>query len=98
MPSRPILSTKDLRWRIPKMSFVEKVKLSRGNLVYLVRGKDDGKPAWHYVFVDKLKQPLFLEAVESGTVDCAQFGEILESGWGENPNPEITRSIEKRYG
>ena len=57
---------------------------------YLVRGKDRGKPAWHYVMVVKPLLGLFLKRTKGGRLDVADFGTVLKSGWGENP-PESTR-------
>ena len=57
--------------------------------IYLVRGKDRGKPAWHYVLVEKHLLGLFLKWTSGGSLDVADFGDVLKSGWGENP-PENT--------
>jgi len=67
------------------------------NLVYLVRGKDKGKPAWHYVLVEKLKLPMFKKAI-GGTMDVSEYGKIIHSGWGEDPPPELVKKIEQEYG
>ena len=53
--------------------------------VYLVRGKDKGKPAWHYVLVDKDLLGLFLKKTKGGSLDVADFGAVLRSGWGKDP-------------
>jgi len=53
--------------------------------LFLVRGKDRGKPAWHYVMVEKCLLGLFLKRTNGGQLDVADFGIVLESGWGENP-------------
>lgn len=58
--------------------------------LYIVRGKDKGKPAWHYVTVEKSLLGLFLKQTEGGSLDVADFGTVLKSGWGENPS-ESTR-------
>ena len=57
--------------------------------VYLVRGKDKGKAAWHYVRLQKHFGGLFLKRVKGGSLNVADFGAILRSGWGEDP-PEGT--------
>ena len=57
--------------------------------VYLVHGFDSGNPAWHCVMVEKLLQSLFLKRWKGGRIDVADFGTILESGWGKDP-PENT--------
>ena len=57
---------------------------------YLVRGKESGRAAWHYVLVKKHLLGLFLKLTNGGSVNVADFGDVLRSGWGEDP-PEGTR-------
>lgn len=78
-------------------SYTDKIKKTP-DLVYLVRGKDGGRPAWHYVLVMKKLLPVFLEKTRGGTVDVAQYGSILYSGWGENPPDDIVAKIKEEYG
>ena len=52
---------------------------------YLVRGKDRGRAAWHYVLVKKHLLGLFLKQTQGGSLDVADFGDILRSGWGKDP-------------
>ena len=67
--------------------------------VHLVRGKDHGKPAWHYVLLvdDEDTIELFKETLKSGTVDVTNYGQVMESGWGKDPPNEVTDKIEKKY-
>ena len=53
--------------------------------IFLVRGKDKDNPAWHYVMVKKCLLGLFRKRTNGGQLDVADFGIVLESGWGENP-------------
>ena len=67
--------------------------------VYLVRGKDRGKPAWHYVLVvdDQETITKFKEALSSGHLDVADYGQVLESGWGKDPPNDVKEKIDKTY-
>jgi hypothetical protein len=78
-------------------SYTEKVT-RRSDLVYLVHGKDRDRDAWHYVLVDKNKLPLFLKQIETGSIDVALYGDVLRSGWGKNPPPEVVKEIEDEFG
>ncbi|WP_253300188.1 hypothetical protein [Wolbachia endosymbiont of Chironomus riparius] len=80
-----------------KRSFADATKRSRADLVYLVRGKDRGNAAWHYVLVDKDKKEMFLAKSKTGAMDVADYGEILHSGWGENPPQEIVDKINEEF-
>ncbi len=79
-------------------SFADATRRSRADLVYLVRGKDRGKPAWHYVLIDKDKKEMFLAKSRTGAMDVADYGEILYSGWGEDPPQEIKDKITEEFG
>ena len=59
--------------------------VKQSNYVYLVHGKDRGRPSWHYVMVKSNLDEKFLEKIKTGTVDVAQFAHVIESGWGEDP-------------
>lgn len=79
------------------MSFLEKVQTSRSDMLYLVRGKADGIPCWHYILVDKQKLPMFKIRVKTNQIELADYGQILESGWGENPSEEIQAKIKQQF-
>ena len=64
---------------------------------YLVRGKERGRAAWHYVLVKKHLLGLFLKRVKGGRVNVAEFGDILQSGWGKDPPKGTTNKILKKY-
>lgn len=69
------------------------------NHVYIVKGQDEGKDAWCFVLVDDAKLSQFRR--DLGTVDKMEllhYGEILESGYGQEPPDIVTKSIKKKYG
>ena len=65
--------------------------------IYLVRGKDRGKPVWHYVLVERHLLGLFLKRTNGGRLDVADFGRVLNSGWGKDPPEETIDKILKDY-
>ncbi|AHX11273.1 hypothetical protein NHE_0315 [Neorickettsia helminthoeca str. Oregon] len=77
--------------------FAEGVRKKRSDCVYLVRGKDRDRAAWHYVLVDKVKKEMFLAAAKSGSLDVKDYGEVLYSGWGEDPPEHIKKKIDEEY-
>jgi hypothetical protein len=81
--------------------FEKVVKKKRNPLegkVFLVRGKDNGRAAWHYVLVSKERE-IELKKQRAGTnIDVADYGKIIKSGWGEEPSDEIKKQIEEEYG
>ena len=62
---------------------------------YLVRGKVRRRAAWHYVLVKKHLLGLFLKRMNGGSLDVADFGDVLRSGWGKEPPEGTTDKILK---
>ncbi|MGL9725464.1 MAG: hypothetical protein ACR5KV_01775 [Wolbachia sp.] len=83
---------------VNERSFADATKRSRSDLIYLVRGKDRGRSAWHYVLVNKEKREMFLAKSRTGSIDVADYGEILYSGWGEDPLQAIVDKINEEFG
>ena len=63
-----------------------------GERIYLLRGRNRGKPAWYYVQVEKVLLPLFLRCI-GGDLDVADFGLILKSGWGKDPPENVRKNV-----
>ncbi|XP_077977942.1 uncharacterized protein LOC144433508 [Glandiceps talaboti] len=67
--------------------------LSSSDYMYLVRGTDRGKRAWHYVQVDRMKYPLFMKNTNGGSLDVVEYGNVVKSGWGEEPPTSVREEI-----
>ena len=69
--------------------------------VYLVRGLnvERGWPVWQYVMLvdDEVMVEMFKEAISQGRVDVRDYGQVLESGQGENPPNEVKDRMEKDF-
>ena len=66
---------------------------------YLVRGKEKhtGRAAWHYVLVKKHLLGLFLKRTNGGSLDVADFGDVLGSGWGKDPPKGTGSKLHKEH-
>lgn len=78
-------------------SVTRRSKLHQGE-IYLSRGLHQGRPIWHYLLVDKMKLPILLKDAQRGTVDLAMYGNIIFSGFGEQPPKEVSEFVRKKYG
>lgn len=65
--------------------------------IFLVRGHDNTRSAWHYVEADRAVIDIFRKKTRGGAVDVAMYGEVVTSGWGTNPPLEVVKSVEERY-
>jgi hypothetical protein len=82
------------------MGFVDALKASKSDLVYLVRAKEkpSNEDAWYYVQVHtKQKLPVFLEKVKTG-LNLTDYSDVLYSGWGTEPPEEIKEKIKEQFG
>lgn len=77
--------------------------------MYLIRGKDEGIPAWHYILVPNQNINQLKNHKSGETIDCKKIGSIIQyrdnhrqiysaSGWGINPDYSFQLWIEKQYG
>jgi hypothetical protein len=64
-----------------------------GEFLYLVRGKDGGRPAWHYVEIAPRQLTRFKRLIRTGSLDVSEHGSILHSGWGGDPPDELADSL-----
>ncbi len=80
-------------------------KWSQRERIYLTKGMNSGKPAWHYVMLNNDDQ-IILEYIEKTqgenagvfTVDVSKYGKILKSGYGLEPPPEVKEWLTENYG
>ena len=81
----------------PSFTFKEKKKRTR---IYIVNGRDRGRPAWHYVLlVDDPETIRIFEERTQGenrgtqTISINDYGLALKSGWGQDPPQETKKWI-----
>jgi hypothetical protein len=81
-----------------KYSNVDPAKKAVSDLIYLVKGVDDGRSAWYYVLVERVKLQLFLKALNDDIIHLENYGKILYSAYGDEPPKSITDSLKEEYG
>ncbi|XP_073236991.1 uncharacterized protein [Porites lutea] len=70
-------------------------KENSADRIYLIRGQDRGRAAWHRVLVKKHLLGLFLKRTNGGSLHVADFGDVLGGGWGKDPPEGTTDKILK---
>lgn len=82
----------------PRVGRTSLSKRVQANSVYLVRGKNGGREAWYYVMVNKKPHVLFEQAIKGGSLNLAEYGEVLLSGWGKDPPADAARRAREEWG
>jgi hypothetical protein len=81
----------------PRQSFV--ARSIRSENVYLVKGKDStGRQAWYYVHVHSLKKRQFEALTGMAQMNLNDYGNILLSGYGDEPPQDIVKLARDDYG
>ena len=65
---------------------------------YIVRGKDGERPAWHVVQLssgDEEYRAQFKAQLATGTINTADWGYVLASGFGKDPPQSIKDKIDR---
>ncbi|MFN7039173.1 MAG: hypothetical protein ACK4OM_06395 [Alphaproteobacteria bacterium] len=72
-------------------TYLELVNKNNLESVYLIRGQDQGKPAWYYLRLNKLQISIFLMLAtdKRNKISLTKYGEVIEYGWGINPPNHI---------
>ena len=75
-----------------------------GKRIFLVRGNDKGRPAWHYLLLvdDEETIRIFKEKTQGElkgklNIDLTDFGQVLKSGFGEEPPKSVQDWITRTY-
>lgn len=80
-------------------SFVSKLLANQDDYIFEITGKDDtSKNAWYFLKVSQVKANATKRAIESGTFKLTNYGEIVESGYGDAAPAEVRDKIIKKYG
>ena len=76
-------------------------KRSITNRIFMVRGEDQGHRAWHYVLlvddqdtIDRFKEQTQGENAGKSTINVRDYGQVLKSGWGDEPPNDVKEWIE----
>ncbi|NBO18044.1 MAG: hypothetical protein EBV03_02245 [Proteobacteria bacterium] len=67
-------------------------------VIRVVVGHNQGRPAWWCLSMSKTTWERYRKDILQPQVDLSQFGEILDSGWGEWPPEEVVQALEREHG
>ena len=67
---------------------------TRKENVFLVKSNIGTRKAWYYLDVILLRLPLFQRRIGNESLRLTEYGQILFSGWGENPPENIRMQVE----
>lgn len=72
-------------------------KKSLYDMIYLVKGLDDGKSAWYYVMVDIERLDEFLSALNEDIIHLEEHGQIIFSRYGDSPPETLQKRLQNEY-
>ncbi len=77
------------------LSFQEVVKIGGNKVIVLCfSATESGDRFFHYIKTDRCNlQRMRLDYVERKEVDFSEYGEIIHSGWGEEPGIDDERAV-----
>ena len=83
-----------------KRSFVDQIIAKKGHLVHKLKAKDStGRWAYYFVLVEPTRESAFMKAIEGdGMIDLEDFGKVIASCYGEEPNEETKKFLKEKYG
>lgn len=80
-------------------------KILNQERIYVVRGMDKGRPAWHYVLlvdddetISKFRELTQGPNAGKHTIDVTNYGQVLKSGWGDEPPNDVKDWMQENYG
>jgi len=85
---------------VARKSFMDRLIARRGHLIHKLKAKDTtGRWAYYFVLVMQDRESEFLTAIEGdGTLDLEDYGKVVASCYGEEPNEEIRSYLLEKYG
>ena len=82
-------------------SFKENIMLERGAVIIhdLSALNEQGKRQWYIIKMTKQQEVVFLKALSenTGNIDISDYGEVLESGFGDKAPKEIFYKYKEEY-
>lgn len=79
------------------MSFVKAIAASKANNIFLIRAVEGGRPCYFYMLIRQEHARNIAELVAKGSVDLANYGTVLASGYGENPPEDVQQRMHDEY-
>ena len=76
------------------MEFIKKIIKAKNSSIYLVTAKEQGKDCWFYARVAQLKTPLLEAALAEGKLTVTDYGSVIYSGWGVEPDKEVAALVD----
>ena len=80
------------------MSFAQHLQKQQQNIWLLHMTDIVGRKRYYYVQLSGIKKPIVERLVAKSGVNPADYGEILATGFGEQPSAEIAAYMKTEYG
>ncbi len=81
-------------------SFADKIIAQKGHLIHKIQATDiTGERAYYFLLVEPHREKALMETIESGKdFDLLDYGKIIASCYGEEPNEDVKKLMKDKYG
>ena len=83
-------------------SYAQAMMRKSNNCIFLVKGFDNNRPAWHYCYIYPENQKKFINMTQGknagcNTISIRDYGEAIKSGWGEEPPEDVKAWMQEKH-
>lgn len=80
------------------MSFVLKIIAQDGGAVRYLTATEAGQACWFYLRISEQHYSEYQQKLKQKAMNIRDYGEIVESGWGEYPPEDVIDRMKKQFG
>ena len=78
-------------------SFVDKIMAKEGGVIRLITAQEQGRACWYYLRLSPQTYKDYQRQLKTDKIDVVDFGEIIESGWGERPPEDVIVRMKRDF-
>ena len=79
------------------LKFMSKVVEERGGAIRFIRAEEEGLPCWFYLKIDPSKLSEYEHKLKEGSMNIRDYGQILQSDWGNYPPADMISFMRETY-
>ncbi|GEM_PF-1989303 len=81
-----------------EITFVQRLINKTGGEIRFLTARENGAECWFYLQLSPEQFADYEKNLRVGSMNIRDYGEILESGWGEYPPEDMVIYMQQTYG